>query len=209
MIKKSHLSSIFITTLLLSVNIQAASQNVITDDGREVQLSDDGSWTFRSNDRFASTSDGRRIRLKEDGSWQYAKDAPPAPHKNAQDQAVKLKKIVIEKYVIKGIKNTRVKTQTVFYLKFEESQQAEVLSGKADTSLFEVKDNNGKSYPVISVKPGSAGGVIIRAEKSPGILDDARMMEITLKAGAFDNRSPVTLSMRVVDFYREDVDGFE
>ena len=184
---------------------------MITDDGREVQLNDDGSWAFRSNDRFASTSDGRRIRLKEDGSWQYAKDAPPVPHKNTQtqNQAIKLEKIVIEKHVKKGIKNTRVKTQTVFYLKLDSSKQANALSSSTDTSLIEVKDNNGKSYPVISVKPGSAGGVIIRAEKSPGILDDARMMEITLKAGAFDNRSPVTLNMRVVDFYREDVDGFE
>lgn len=203
------LSITLFSLFLVTGNSQAGSQKVITDDGHEVLLNDDGSWTFRTPDRFTSTSDGRRIRLKDDGSWQYANDLPPAADNKKQtpDPDVKLEKVIIEKYVKKGFKNTRVKTQTIFYVQLENFQQPAISS--ADMSLIEVKDSNGKNYPVISIKPGTTASIVIRAEKSPSILDDARSMEITLKAGVFGLRRPITLSMRTVDFDKKEVDGFE
>ncbi len=197
--------------LLIANNSQADNQLLITDDGREVLLNDDGSWTFRSSDRFASSHDGRRIRLKEDGSWQYADDAPPSPREKAQisNPEIKLEKVIIEKFAKKGFKNTRVKTQTVFYVQLNDSSLIKATSSDSDISLIEIKDNNGKNYPVISIKPDTANSIIIRAKKSPTILDDARSMEITLKAGLFGIKSPVTLSRRIVDFDKKDVDGFD
>jgi len=198
--------------LLIANNSQADNQLLITDDGREVLLNDDGSWTFRSSDRFASSHDGRRIRLKEDGSWQYADDAPPSPREksaNLESGDKNLKKSSSKNYAKKGFKNTRVKTQTVFYVQLNDSSLIKATSSDSDISLIEIKDNNGKNYPVISIKPDTANSIIIRAKKSPTILDDARSMEITLKAGLFGIKSPVTLSRRIVDFDKKDVDGFD
>ena len=47
---------------------------VLSDDGREVKLNDDGSWEFVSEDRFATTEDGERIRLRADGRWEPVND---------------------------------------------------------------------------------------------------------------------------------------
>lgn len=215
MLKKSLTPAILfialLSLLLASGNNLSANQTVITDDGRKVLLKNNGSWTFHTTDRFASTADGRRVRLKEDGRWEYANDAPAAPEGKTQtsNPLVKLQKVVIEKHVKKGYKNTRVKTQTVFYVQLKAPQQTAATINNSDASLIEVTDNNGKSYPVLSIKPGTAGSVIIRANKSPTILDDARSMQITLKAGAFNIKRPITLRMRIVDFDKKDVNGFE
>ena len=54
-------------TMLSVNNALSADQHVITDDGREVLLRQDGSWQFRSSDRFANTKEGQQIgaRLRE------------------------------------------------------------------------------------------------------------------------------------------------
>ncbi len=53
-------------------------------------------------------------------------------------------------------------------------QQTAAAVSNNDLSLIKVTDNNGKSYLVLSIKSGTAGSIIIRANKSPTILDDAR-----------------------------------
>ena len=70
----SFLALLFLA--LLTANTLYADQKITSDDGREVLLNDDGSWQYRSSDRFATTSDGRRVRLKEDGRWSYDGNAP-------------------------------------------------------------------------------------------------------------------------------------
>ena len=58
-------------TLALSSSTHAAQTLATGEDGREVILNDDGSWAYKSTDRYANTGDGRRILLREDGSWEY------------------------------------------------------------------------------------------------------------------------------------------
>ncbi len=102
-------------------NALSATQNIVTDDGREVLLKEDGSWQFRSTDRFANTKEGQRVRLKDDGNWEYVGNAPVTMEKQVRttDLDIKLQKVVIETYEKKVQKNKRVKTQTVFYFKLK------------------------------------------------------------------------------------------
>jgi len=206
--------------LITGSNALSANQDVISDGGREVLLKQDGTWEYRSTDRFANTEDGRRIRLKKDGSWSYIGET----EKNSRlpvrvsDLDIKLERVVIEKHERRAQKNTRVKTQTVFYLAIEYPSSAEniIRINKGDTSLIEVKDNNGKDYPVLSIEsdrshltPGTATMIDVRVDKSPAILDDVKSMEITLKPDLLGNQKAISLSQRINDFEEENVDGFE
>jgi len=122
---------------LLANGAHSADKKLITDDGREVLLKDDGSWIFRSTDRFANTDDGRRVRLKQDGSWHYVKNKAMKSTTKTQTPGpvIKLEKVIIEKYERKALKNTRVKTRTVFYLQLENTSPGKrLLTSKTATS---------------------------------------------------------------------------
>jgi hypothetical protein len=197
-----------------------AEQAIVNVDGREVLLNDNGRWQYRSNDRFAVTADGRRVRLKDDGSWQYIGNAPLVSNEQVRTNEldINLDKVVIEKHETKVQKNTRLRTQTVFHLNMEYSSSADTdLSIANDTiNNIEVRDNQGKNYKVLSIrpaparfKPGTEISVVIRAEKSPSIWSDARSMEITFNPGILGISKPITLSQRVIDFEEEKVDGFQ
>jgi len=133
------------------------------------------------------------------------------------DLDIKLQKVVIETFEKKVQKNTRVKTQTVFYIDLAFSPQAKstITVTKDDIALIAVKDNNGKNYPVISIHPGDALlqadtkiTLVIRAEKSPSIFDDVKSMDIVFHKGVFGIIEPITLSQRTIDFDKENVNGF-
>lgn len=220
--------SILITMVTLSLalslaplsNALSATQEIITDDGREVLLKEDGSWVFRSTDRFANTKDGRRVRLKDDGSWQYTGNAPLVMKEQVRttDLDIKLQKVVIETYEKKVQKNKRIKTQTVFYLNLELSALAKgnININKNDTSMIKVIDNNGKNYPVLSIQPSptilepnSNITIVIRAKSSPSWLDKVKSMEVVLHPGIFGIQDPITLKQNVIEFDEKKVDGFE
>ena len=199
---------------------EPVKQQVITNDGREVLLNADGTWKYLSNDRYADTGDGRRVRLKDDGSWEYVGNA--AVKSEAQVRTteldIKLQKVVIEKFQKKVQKNTHLTTQTVFYLKLAHSPQAKtgISISQDEIALISVKDNNGKNYPVVSMQadtthlePNAEASIVIRAKKSPSVWDDVKSMQIVFNKGIFGIDAPITLSMRVIDFQEEDVDGFE
>lgn len=199
---------------------EPVKQQVITNDGREVLLNADGTWKYLSNDRYADTGDGRRVRLKDDGSWEYVGNA--AVKSEAQVRTteldIKLQKVVIEKFQKKVQKNTHLTTQTVFYLKLAHSPQAKtgISISQDEIALISVNDNNGKNYPVVSMQadtthlePNAEASIVIRAKKSPSVWDDVKSMQIVFNKGIFGIDAPITLSMRVIDFQEEDVDGFE
>ncbi|MBE9559768.1 MAG: hypothetical protein IMF15_03215 [Proteobacteria bacterium] len=210
-----------VTLLLLTIsNTLSADQQVITDDGREVLLKEDGSWEYRSTDRFADTEEGRRVRLKEDGSWSYSGNVPLKSKAQVRttDLDLKLQKVVVETHKKKTQKSARIKTQTVFYVQLHSSAQAktDISIKDSDISLIEVKDNNEKSYPVLSIRsdnpdlpPGTKSTLEIRADKSPSIWDDVKSMEIIFKTGIFGIQKQITLSQRTIDFNKEDVEGFD
>ena len=221
------------TLLFIPVSFAATTdQQITTDDGREVLLKVDGRWEYRSTDRFANTDDGRRVRLKEDGSWAYTGNAPLQSKTQVRtaDLDIQLKKVVIETYRKKTQKSARIKTQTVFYVQLNNSTQAKAAINieNSDAALVEVMDNNGKTYPVLSIspalsikpvlsskagssklQPGAETILTIRAEKSPSIFDDVKSMEISFKAGIYGIKNTVSLIQNVTDFENEEVDGFK
>ncbi len=195
-------------------------QEIIYVDGREILLNKNGTWEFLSTDRYANTKDGTRVRLKEDGSWQAIGNAPLQSKDQVRttDLDIKLQKVVIETYTKKVQKNTRIKTQTVFYVDLTYSPQAKstITINNSDISLIEVKDSNGKNYPVLSfrpegtqLKPGTKIILVVRAEKSPSMFDDVKFMEIVFKKGILGINKPIILNQRVIDFDEEKVDGFK
>ena len=198
----------------------SADQQVITDDGREVLLKGDGTWIFLSTDRFANTEDGQRVQLKQDGSWQYMGNAPMVTQDHVKSTLldIKLQKVVIERHEKKVQKNVRLRTQTVFYLNLGLSGLAkkDISIIKNDVTQIEVNDNNGKTYPVLSIhpapvvlKPGSDTAMVIRAEGSPLWLDDVKSMSVIFKPEIYGIQQPVTLSRDVDDFEEKKVAGFE
>ena len=152
---KIPVTLIALVTLLFTPISQAKApkQEIINVDGREVILNDNGTWKFLSTDRYANTKNGIRIRLKEDGSWQMIGNAPLQSKEQVRttDLDLKLQKVVIETYEKKVQKNTRIKTQTVFYidLAFSSQTKKSIAVSKDDIALIEIKDNNGKNYPVV------------------------------------------------------------
>jgi len=207
-------------SLLPGSNALSANQDVITDDGREVLLRDDGTWEFRSTDRFANTKDGHRIRLKDDGSWQYVGNAPLTSKQQIRTTVldIKLGKVVIETHEKKVQKNTRSKSQTVFYLNLELSPLAKsnISINENDISRVKVKDSEDKEYPVLSIqaepvilKPDSDTNVVVRVDGAPQWWKSVKSMEIIFKPGIFGLQAPVTLSQSVDDIDKKKVDGFE
>ncbi|VAW51797.1 hypothetical protein MNBD_GAMMA05-83 [hydrothermal vent metagenome] len=205
---------------LLSTHVFAEGPEVINVGGREVLLKQNGQWEYRSTDQFANTTDGRRVRIKKDGSWSYIGNASLKSNVQVRTSNldIKLNKVVIETYKQKTQKSSRIKTQTVFHLKLNNSAQSKTTVNirDSDVSQIEVKDNNGKVYPVLSIKadhsklePDRKTTLIVRAEKSPSIFDSVNLMQITLKAGLFGLQESITLSQRTIDFNEKNVDGFD
>jgi hypothetical protein len=214
---------IIYTLILLLLPVSdacSADQQVITDDGREVLLKGDGTWVFRSTDRFANTKDGQRVQLKQDGSWQYMGNAPVASDEHVRSTLldIKLQKVVLERHEKKVQKNIRLRTQTVFYVNLGLSAWAKnnISITKNDVSHIEINDNNGKTYPVLSIdpapvvlKPDSDTTMVIRADGSPLWLDDVKSMSVIFKPEIYGIQQPVTLSRDVDDFEEKKVAGFK
>jgi hypothetical protein len=207
-------------SLSLCSNTLYADQEAISDDGREVLLRADGTWSFRSTDRFAKTEDGKRIRLKQDGSWQYAENTRMISNDRVKttELGITLRKTVIEKHEIKVQKNKRARTQTVFYLDLELSPIATsgITFSDNDASRIEVTDNSGKNYPVLTIQhnttvleAGSNTTIAVRVEGSPTWLDNADSMRLTFKRGIFGISEPIRLSQNIDDIEEIDVDGFD
>jgi len=207
--------------VLVPVNHSSAAElQVTTDDGREVLLRQDGTWEFRSNDRFANTEDGQRVRLKQDGTWEYAGNAPMVMNERVRTREldIKLQKVVVERHEEKAQKNKRVISQTVFYVDLALSPMAEnnISISQEDSALVKVKDNKGKDYPVIAIKPalsvlkpGAKTTIVVRTYGSPKWWKNIKTMEITFHPGMFGTEQPVVLSEDVGDIVKKDVDGFE
>lgn len=202
------------------IHAEPAMQQVVTVENREVLLKTDGSWEYRSIDRFANTKDGTRIQLKDDGSWTAIGNTPLTSEQQVRttELAMTLQKVVIETYRKKTQKNTSVKTQTVFYVQLNYSPQADkdVSINSSDITLIEVKDNNGNNYPVLSIEPESAllkpdtdTILVVRAKKSPSIWDNVKSMEIVFNSGILGLEAPVSLSQKTIDFDEANVESLE
>lgn len=215
----SSLIMLLLSFLLCSTAL-FADQNGMTDDGREVLLKEDGSWEFRSNDRYANTKDGQRVRLKADGSWEYVGNAPLVLKEQVRTTLLdfKLQRIDIEIHKEKVQKNVREEKQLVFYLDISVSPAAKeiITINNTDLTRIQVTDNKGKSYPVLSLTPSpivlapdSQHTLAIRAKGAPSTWDGAKSMSLELTPGVLGNNDSVTLSQNISDMEKKYVEGFE
>jgi hypothetical protein len=204
---------------LLAAPLALAGQNVISDDGREVRLEDDGSWVFVSNDRFATTPDGRRVRLKSDGRWEYADSAAPptarAPASPVTTGPVtaSLAKVEIEIAEEKSHKNVRRTLHSVFYLQLQGTGNTDL---QASLEGVTVSDDRGNDYPVLSVKPATPqlstakiSQVVVRAEGAPTLWNRATAMTLTIPPGSIGNTQAITLRRDARDMQKKKVDSLD
>jgi hypothetical protein len=214
---RSILPLIFL--LIISPTLYA-DESIISDDGREVLIRDDGSWEFRSGDRYANTKDGRRIKLKADGTWVYVGNAPLVTKEQARTTTVdiKLQKVEFEVYKQKVHKNVRKESQTVFYINVDVSPLAETPLSIKDTDLSRIKvdDDKGKDYPVISITPettdiapDSNQTFVIRTQDTPSLWDGVKLIELTIEPGVLGNEETIQFSRKYHDINEVDVKGFE
>ncbi len=214
------ISALVCTVLSIGSTVVDADQEGLTDDGREVLLKEDGTWEFRSTDRFANTKDGQRVRLRADNTWEYVGNVALT----AKDQIrttlldIKLKEAVFEVHIEKAHKNVRKNSQTVFYLNIHVSPAAteNITISNTDLSRIQVRDNKGNVYPVLSLRPGpisltpdSEHAVTIRAKGAPSVWDNAKSMELELQSGVLGNDAAITFSQNISDMEKKKVAGFE
>ena len=197
-----------------------ADEEIISDDGREVLIKDDGSWEFRSGDRYANTKDGRRIKLKADGTWVYVGNAPLKTKEQVRTTLVdiRLRKAEFEIYKKKVFNNVRVKSQTVFYVDVDLSPLAKqnLKISSPDLSKIQVSDDKDGLYPVLSVTPDETSiapdteqTFVIRAEGTPHAWSSIKVIEIVLGPGTLGNKEPILFSQKYHDIEKKDVRGFD
>lgn len=214
-----YLSGLSISPGLFAAPGGSTTQEAVSDDGRDVLLKDDGTWEFRSNDRYANTPDGRRVRLKQDNTWEYIGNAPLTTKTQARTSIsdISLQRAVIEMHQEEIYKNVRTETQTVFYLKVALSAQADkgVTLDKTTLGRIKVTDNQGARYPILSLAPerltlapNSQQDVTVRVDGSPSWWKGIKSMQLELAPGVFGNRDTVALTMPVNDMDRTTVEGF-
>jgi hypothetical protein len=174
---------IAIVGILLSFSRVYADQTVLSDDGREVRLRNDGTWEYVSNDRFATSEDGKRIRLQSDGHWVEIKDdrnwiaIPAQALQQSRDVVtegafeVELSEVRIESVRTKKKKNSRLRSQIVTTLKISSATDSRL---QLDVSAFSLTDSRGRSYPLVafapdnlSLTPGATGAVTMIWDGSP------------------------------------------
>ena len=139
-----------------------AEETVLSDDGREVTLRDDGTWNYLSDDRYATSEDGTRIRLQSDGKWVEIQDDrnwvawPEQAFRPGRDLAVEgefeveLAEVWVESVRTKQQKNTRLRSQVVASLQISSKRDNELVF---DMSRLTITDSRGRNYPLVDLKP--------------------------------------------------------
>jgi len=193
---------------------------VMTDDGREVLLKDDGTWEFRSTDRYANTKEGARIRLKANKSWEYIGNAPVTSKQHVRTTTldIKLQKVEIEVYKEKVHRNIRTFSQTVFYVSIDVTPLAKknLTTGKIDISRILARDDKGGNYRVLSTTPAVIDfsdktrlSISIRLDGSPSVWGNAKSMELELLPDIFGIQESITLSQNINEIDKIRVEGFD
>jgi uncharacterized cupredoxin-like copper-binding protein len=212
----------FVTTL------SHGAENIISDDGREIRLNDDGSWEYLSADRFATSASGKRVRLMESGQWELTGELalPTATHVakdvkvgvGEQAMEVQLARLSVETKRGKkseSHKSTSKKTQTVFTLNLSLEKSAKAVQRlSVNERDFKVEDSGGREYDVISVTPeqlsilpGEEASIVVRVDGSPHWFT-TKAMSIVIDKSALDSDKDVELTKAMSDAKKLTVDEF-
>ena len=198
------------STLLIAASASAEPIKAIADNGREVILNDNGEWEYVTEDLYATTQDGRRIKLMPNGEWQRVSDeeAPVIPaiavtkdnrdsiNLSELDVSLVLDEVVIEDQRETVGKNTRKRSNIVFYV---ETEGTEIVPSP---NQLKVRDSKGRDYPVISTK--REGRLEVRANGAPrwwGV----KFFTLEISANTFGNDQAIELRKSMDEVLRKDV----
>ena len=226
----------FVLTTLLISNICSAVEYVISDDGRQIQLNDDGSWIQISKDRHATTPDGRRIRLKPNGSWVVmpkisgeTKSALNTDHPaigftsqikpqnltpNISGISILLPKVEILKKKTKMLKSSRIDTRTVFHLQIINGSKQTLQLDETIKSGITATSSGKDQFPVtaiqfsaVSIAPGQRAAMTVFTEGSPKWFS-IKYLNIQIDKNVIANNAAKILSMNMDDVITRTVKQF-
>ena len=201
------------------------------DDGRKIMLKDDGTWEYISNDRLAISEDGRRVLIKADGDWEFVHNAqrltkaiqvngaPVSVNTSIEQKLdIQLQQVVTEEYKAVAGKRVRYDTQTVFNFDVKVPvNHAELTGNLSQLDGFNIVDNKGIEYKVVSIQPQTenwvAGGEYsfrVRVNGSPrgSIRLGAKKITVSIDADVFDTPTHLQFTHRTDDIVIKKVNGF-
>lgn len=225
-----------VLTALLITNICSAVEYVISDDGHQIQLNDDGSWIQVSKDRHTTTTDGRRIRLKPNGRWvvmpktsgeakpvlntdhlttdltSQTKPQPLIP--NVSDISIFLPKVEILKKKTKMLKSSRIDTRTVFHLQIVNGSKQTLQLDETIKSGLTATSSGKDKFPITtiqfstaSIAPGQHAAMTVFTEGSPKWFG-IKYLNIQIDKNVIANNSAKILSMNIDDVIKRNVNSF-
>ncbi|MBA59367.1 MAG: hypothetical protein CMQ40_09375 [Gammaproteobacteria bacterium] len=205
--------------VLLSVGL-LADQIIISDEGREVLLREDGTWQFLSEDRFGTLKNGTRIRLRSDGRWSVSKNedewvSMPARFLKVSKDTLELEgigfqlsKVVIESERGKNRKNSTLRAQIIAELVIDGPTKKFSLPKK---SSLRVTDSRGREYEAKKMSLISERGNTSKVLRI--ILNGAprwwgvKFFKFEFNSGAFGHDVPIELTKAMSEVSRLEVDS--
>lgn len=199
--------------LCSAVKLQAV-EYVISDEGKHIQLNDDGTWAQVSKDRYATTRDGRRIKLRPDGSWEEVREALHQPEEalsyndqvlsaqkveDVNDVVILLDKVEILKIKTKLKKSARLDTRTVFHLRIKNEVDSSTLQSENLMKGLSAYSSSGQKFPIERIVPtkqaDSAGHTVLTivTDGSPKWFG-VKYLSLAINQNLLGNRSKRILS---------------
>lgn len=202
----------------LGISSVNAAEVVISDEGRQIRLNDDGTWAQVSQDRFATTLAGDRVRLRPDGSWNYV-NAPTgdvsAVDKTKpliEDEVVLfLKSVEILRREIKRAKSTHAETRMRYTIQIDNVTAQDVRVDKS--ARFSAGSNRGGDYETLEVfgvdrvAAGESGEIVVIVADSP-VWFGTKYLSLQVPANAIGNSVRRVLNKRMDEVRRVRVDAF-
>jgi hypothetical protein len=224
---KALLSSVIFLILGWSVNAIAA-EDVVSDDGREVRLNEDGTWSLLSRDRFATTPDGRRIRLMTDGRWELIIDPEAAisntarpmsvasPHNHMSSNATRILLTQVDILKVNTTKHKAITadTRTFYYLTVTNNSDQAIELTQSKRKSISATDSKGRKYDVEALRfdndviaSGESQQLIVIIDGAP-LWYNVRYLSIELAANTFGQHPRVVLSKNMPDIETKVVEAF-
>ena len=209
-----------LSILLVLASSAVAEEVVVSDDGRQIRLNDDGTWVQVSQDRFATNAQGQRIRLRADGSWNVISassedivrsGAIPNTASLQDEPVIFLKNVEILRREIKRAKSSHAETRMRYTIGVDNKTEQTVALDL--TGPFEATTNRGGEYPLLSadgprqVLAGQQAEVVVVVEDSPAWFG-VKFLSLEVPAKAIGNAGARLLNKNMNEVKRINVDNF-
>lgn len=181
------LTHLFFFVLALCYLLPASAQNIVSKDGREIILNDDGTWEYAPEGILVETEDGKKARLKSDNTWQYVENTElqeqvvfsDQGEKTASTTSIRLKETFITSSGPKAtniIKNSHQSSGLNFVIEVttDSTLQSSIQIENLDPKSFTVTDSKNKKYKIAEIsgtakmiRPGSTTALQITTTSAP------------------------------------------